>query len=191
LIQLSFGPLQQMDNLVGYVGDVSWMPDGRHVVLETGPPDGAHLWMADTQSRDAAPLTAGSGSEHQPSVRPDGSGIAFHDTYADLTPIIVSLEEGTIRDAPGQTPFDWAATWSMHSNVLAWNTMRNGVAAVWVRDANGSERVVTSDALFGNGRDSFLFLPAPSPDGSRVAFSRMAAEGPFANRVRRPGHIRL
>ena len=142
---------QVLQPLTEAIGDVSWMPDGRHVALEMNAGSRKHLWEADTQSKDVRPLTTGSGSERFPTVRPDGSGIAFLEVQADYTPIIVSLQDGTVRDAEGQTRFDSSATWAMKANVLAWNTIRNGSSEVWVRDANGTERVVASDAMFSDG----------------------------------------
>ncbi len=169
-------PKQVLDQVSATASTIhfGWMPDSRHVVYELNHGDlSYHLWIADTSSSENRQVTTGAGSERYPAASPDGARIAYADLFSETTPVTISLENGAARDTPDQTRADNAVTWAARKNVLAWVSIRNGAPEVWARISDGAERVVASAADFPGERTTFFLSPAPSPDGTRIAFARV------------------
>jgi dipeptidyl aminopeptidase/acylaminoacyl peptidase len=70
--------LERLTNDPAYDDQAAFSPDGRHIVFVTTRAGGrANLWILDLNTRQAAPLTSGNGSDFRPAWSPDGQWIAF------------------------------------------------------------------------------------------------------------------
>ena len=77
----------------------SWLPDSRHLIVtrSDGPTPGTHLWVADTRTNLATPLTETASNEAAPSMSPDGQTIAFDSQATDFDLVEVPLDGSPLR----------------------------------------------------------------------------------------------
>lgn len=157
----------------------SWMPDNRHIVIALAADfnSPSHLWMADTESDDLTPLTAGNAEENIPAVAPDGKSLLYTQETFNLDVVSVSVEDGSAKTLITTGREESMAAWSAKAEKLAWVTDRSGPFEIWVRASDGSERPVVTAAEFPDGRNKWLLNPALSPDGERLIFTRAASNG--------------
>ena len=79
--------LERLTDDPSYDDQAAFSPDGRQLVFVSSRNDGfAHLWTMDLQTRQAKPLTSGSGGDFRPSWSPDGSWIAFSSDRGSTLP---------------------------------------------------------------------------------------------------------
>jgi eukaryotic-like serine/threonine-protein kinase len=157
----------------------SWMPDNRHIVIALAADfnSPSHLWMADTESDDLTPLTAGNAEENIPAVAPDGKSLLYTQETFNLDVVSVSIEDGSAKTLVATGREESMASWSAKAEKLAWVTDRNGPLEIWVRASDGTERPAVTAAEFPDGRNKWLLNPALSPDGERLIFTRAASDG--------------
>ena len=159
----------------------SWMPDSRHIVFaaefrDTSP--GTHLWWADTVSGRSWPLTATSGSEHYPSVSPDGRRLAFTEHEEDYDLVAVPLDGGPLQTVLSTSRTEADPAWSPVGDQYAYVTNRARRDEIWMRSRDGTlERPLVTAASFQGSETFLLGALAFSPDGQRLAYQRRGPAG--------------
>jgi Tol biopolymer transport system component len=108
---------------------------------------------------------------------PDGKSILYTQSSADINVISVSLEDGTAKTLVSAGPEENMAAWSANAEKLAWVSNRSGPVAIWVRNADGTERPVITATAFPAGTHKWFLTPALSPDGERVIYVRIGHSG--------------
>jgi Tol biopolymer transport system component len=80
--------LEHLTEDPAYDDQAAFSPDGTRIVFVSTRAGGrANLWILDTASHKAAPLTSGNGGDFRPSWSPDGAWIAFSsDRDSDFPP---------------------------------------------------------------------------------------------------------
>jgi eukaryotic-like serine/threonine-protein kinase len=160
----------------------SWLPDGRRLVAALGErsANARRLWLADTTTGAAAPITVGAGAQSYPAVAPGAERLAM--TILEVNYDIVELT----LDGSAPTPLLDAAVsehfpaWSPKGDLLAWVTDRNGANEIWLRSRReGWERPLVRDASFPGSATYLLDEPVFSRDGASLAFQRWG-DGGFA-----------
>jgi eukaryotic-like serine/threonine-protein kinase len=144
--------------------EFTWSPDGRYIVYS----DRSHLWRADVTPERISPITNGAGSEASPSISASGHQMVFASTQADYDVVRIGLD-GHVEDVVATPTLDVSPTASIKGQ-LAYVTERRGQPEIWLQN----EPVVTS-SMFGEEVTNFIFDVAFSPDGSRIAYRRSAA----------------
>ena len=159
----------------------SWMPDSRHIVFaaefrDTSP--GTHLWWADTVSGLSSPLTVTSGSEHYPSVSPDGRRLAFTQQEEDYDLVAVPLDGGSLQTVLSTSRTESDPAWSPVGDQYAYVTNRAGHDQIWMRSRDGTlERPLVTAASFQGSETFMLGALAFSADGQRLAYQRRGPAG--------------
>jgi serine/threonine protein kinase len=162
-----------------YPPSFSWMPDSRHLMLsaamEANTP--ASLWMADIRSGGITPVTAGTAMETIPSVSPDGKATLYQQNETHLDVVSVALLDGSAKTLIATGRDEGMPAWAANQEKLVWVSDRNGPMEIWIREADGSERPVVTQANFPPGSNKILMTPSLSPQGDRIAYERIDREG--------------
>jgi Tol biopolymer transport system component len=170
--------VMQNVSLTSQVASVSWMPDSRRVLMSfrkvSASP--AHLWIADTESDELRPLTAGTSADHDPAISPDGQKIVYAARTDDLDIVSVSLDGENIRKLITTERIESMPAWAAHSSRLVYVSERNGPPEIWLRGEDGTDRPIVTAADFSDSSANWM-APVLSPDGSRVAYTRGEASG--------------
>jgi serine/threonine protein kinase/Tol biopolymer transport system component len=153
----------------------SWLPDGRHIVManDDGRTPGIHLWLADVDTGVARPLTITSGSEGAPSVAADGTRVAFTSEATDFDLLLVPIDGSAVQTVLSSTRNELDPAWSLGGSQHAFVTDRTGRQEIWLRNQDGEQRPLVTDADFEQETAVYGSL-AFSPDGQRLAYQRMA-----------------
>jgi len=161
----------------GTVPSVSWMPDSRRFAMGYSPASlsETQLWMADTRKDTIAPLTAGEGQRGSPAVSPDGRQIAFDSEDSNLDIVEVPLAGGPVRPLLATSRNELFPVWSPKGSMFAYVTDRGGRKEIWLKStAEGWERPLVTQRDFPDDETLWLLTLAISPDGSRIAYSRVS-----------------
>jgi serine/threonine protein kinase len=160
----------------------SWMPDDRNVAISLAADQNSlrHLWMANVESSEMTPLTAGNAEEKYPNVSPDGKSLIYQQDSYHADVVSVSIEDGSAKTLVGIGSADTMAAWSANQAKLVWVTNRSGSVEIWVRLPDGSERAAVTAADFPLGTTEWLMNPSLSPDGDRLVYGRIGQDG-FVN----------
>ena len=154
---------------------LSWFPNGRTGVLEWAREDGfPRLWMAGIRSGPGRRITSGTSSsgEFSPSVSPDGKKILFLQGHTDYMILSASIKDAsTERVISSELPLGMPA-WASRGEKFAYESDRNGSAAVWMR-ADGWDRPIVTTAAFPPGTTTWFLTPALSPGADRVIYKRV------------------
>ena len=133
--------------------------------------------MADSESADLVPLTNGSSNEWYPSVAPDGRSLVYIENKLSFDIVSISVEDGSAATLISTGRMEMMPSRSSKQGKLVWVSDRNGHYEVWVREADGAERLVVGSADFPQGPTNWFEAPAISPDGERVIYLRDAPGG--------------
>jgi len=160
----------------GDIPSVNWMPDSRHFVMGFAPPHSpTQIWMADTRKETIEPLTAGEGERRSPAVSPDGSEIAFDSSDSNLDIVDIPVSGGLLRPLLATSRNELFPAWSPKSSMFAYVTDRSGRKEIWLKStAEGWERPLVTQHDFPEDETLWLLTLAISPDGSRIAYSRVS-----------------
>jgi Tol biopolymer transport system component/DNA-binding winged helix-turn-helix (wHTH) protein len=164
---------------LGSYGWASWMPDGRHFVisLPAVQNSSSHLWMGNIESADLIPLTSGATNEATPVVDPSGRSVLFDQVTVKFDVVSLSMEDGWAKMLINTGRLENMASWSASQAKLAWVSDRRGPLEIWVREPDGVERPVITEAEFPPGTNRALLNPALSPEGNRIVFEREDSSG--------------
>jgi eukaryotic-like serine/threonine-protein kinase len=152
-----------------------WWPDNRQVIVGVPEPGGGnrHLWIADTRSTEARPLTWGHTNETVPSVSPVSRRIAYASEEVDFDLTLISADGRLRRTMLATARNELDAVWSPQGDQFAFVTDRSGSIEIWARSRDGVwERPVVTSADFGTSRTETLASLAFSPDGRSLAYQR-------------------
>jgi Tol biopolymer transport system component/tRNA A-37 threonylcarbamoyl transferase component Bud32 len=107
--------------------------------------------------------------EVEPAISPDGSAVAYQVVEGDASGLWVSDVRGgaPLRLATGKS-FNGSPSWFPDGGSLAFVSEREGKLSIWKVERFGGPATL----LLDNGSE-----PAVSPDGTRIAFSRLVREG--------------
>jgi eukaryotic-like serine/threonine-protein kinase len=166
-------------NLPGVAAAFSWLPDSRRVLTALSrPKPGIHVWVMDTDRGVPRLLAATSGVENDPAVSPDGQSVALalQQVDYDLYQLHVERTAPSVVLATSRNEMD--PVWSSSATAMAFTTDRSGREEIWLRSQKGDfERPLVTPNDFGSSETSLLSSPAISPDGQRVAYNRVGADG--------------
>ncbi len=160
--------------------EISWMPDGRRVVMAFRENLGsrAKLWMGDIRDETVRPLTAGVIPERAPDVSPDGLTIAFNSIRSNFDIVEVQLDGSPLRDLLTSTQDVYSAAWVPGKDRFAYMTSRNGRVEIRVRSRYEDwDRTVVSQKDFPDDVTRIMRGPIVSPNGSQIAFDRQPENG--------------
>jgi Tol biopolymer transport system component len=133
-----------------------------------------HLWVANVETGEIAPLTSTPGSENRPVVSPDGQRIAFAAEAIDFDLVEIPLDGAPTRTLLATSRNELDATFTPDGNLYAYVSDKGGVLQIWLRSRDGQfERPIVGRSQF---TDQTLALGAPalSPKGDRIAYQRYA-----------------
>jgi Tol biopolymer transport system component len=162
-----------------FVPRASWMPDSRHAVLSFSTGGGqSALWLADLQREKLRRLTASAGAEEDPSLSPDGRRLVFTSTTDDFDLIELPLDGSQPRTLLANSRNMYSPSWSPDGDQFLYATDRDGSSEIWSHNVKARlDRPLVTPKEFPAGTTS-LSHPVFSPDGSRFAFVRSAADEP-------------
>ncbi|HUB82359.1 MAG TPA: LpqB family beta-propeller domain-containing protein [Bryobacteraceae bacterium] len=161
----------------GEIPNLNWMPDSRHFVMAfTRSGDSAQqLWMADSRHETFEPLTAGEGERGSPAVSPDGAKIAFNSFDSNLDIVEIPTAGGPVQPLLATSRSELFPFWSPKGSVFAYVTDRTGRREIWLKNAtDGSDRPLVTARDFPDSETVDFLTPAISPDGTRIAYSRVS-----------------
>jgi Tol biopolymer transport system component len=172
-------PRQVLSNVVagGEVPSVSWMPDSRHFAMSfIRPTDTARqIWMADARSGTAELLIPGELDRDSPAVSPDGSRIAFDSADSNLDIVEIPVAGGPVQPLLATSRNDLFPAWAPKGSTFVYVTDRSGRREIWLKNTeDGSDRPLVTQHDFPDSQTVWLMTPAVSPDGTRVAYSRIS-----------------
>jgi serine/threonine protein kinase/Tol biopolymer transport system component len=152
--------------------EFSWMPDSRHVVLAPSVATGSTgLWIGDVTSGALTRMTAGVEQLGGPSVSPDGTRIALVAGGTDFDLVEIPLHAEPVLDRIATSSPKYSGVWTRSGDML-YVSDRRGTSEIWLRRADGSDRLVVSAGSFPPGPVPVMSAPTLSPEGRRVAFLR-------------------
>jgi Tol biopolymer transport system component/DNA-binding winged helix-turn-helix (wHTH) protein len=166
--RLDGGEPRQVASEPGGIWDLSWTPDGKHIVFSSGPGRAA-LWRVPAIGGARERLSWAGEEVRWFSIAPSGDRIAFSHITSDHN--IWEFRLGTDGAAAAgaslvaSTWFDGAPELSPDGRKLAFISDRSGTLEVWISDAAGRNAIALTS--FAGAR---LGNPRWSPDGRRIAF---------------------
>ncbi len=110
-------------------------------------------------------ITSGEGREGEPATSPDGTRVAYVSTVSGNDDVYVTdVLGGQTLQLTTDTGSDFAPAWFPDGATIAFTSDRSGIWSIWTM------------GQFGGGATMLLegsAYPAISPDGTRIAFSRV------------------
>jgi hypothetical protein len=141
-----------------------WSPDGTRIAYVGGSPENPDVYIVSAEGGDPVLLAGGAGAQLEPTWSPDGQSVAFLTQDATGTPFGLAVARA---DGTGLRSYLAGPT---VSNPHAYSWMPSGDAIVYARDY--SRGLFLLDLVSGTTSRLTAFggHPAPSPDGTRIAF---------------------
>ena len=160
-----------------YATAFTWFPDSRHIVFSGASiqGDNNHLFLGDAKTGAIRPITAGLDGEADPSLSADGSRLAFTAAKNDQDIVEIPLDGSPMRNVLATSTVEHCPSWSPKGDQFAYAKQHNGMDEIWIHNiGDGSERPLITAASFREGKTDRVSEPRYSPDGQRIAFSRIA-----------------
>jgi dipeptidyl aminopeptidase/acylaminoacyl peptidase len=157
----------------GFVGGLSWSPDGRRIVFDVNsyPKEGApkggffDIYAANADGTDVVRLTHDRDAR-LPAWSPDGSRIAFTRQGQAGSQIYVMNVDGTDSIALTHgSEFSVRPTWSPDGSRIAFESVADGNSDVYVMNADGGGVTRLTDDPAAD------YNPVWSPDDEHIAFA--------------------
>ncbi len=151
----------QISNANDIYRDPIWSPDGQGVVLMHGY---AQIVLVDTHNSAEHWLGVG----FAPRISPDGKQVLYYDSAPNNSPsdhlYVLNLATHIANDLTPGPDHDWDGKWSPDGRHIAFTSTRNGKAAIYTMNADGSNQ----HAITGSDND---VTPAWSPDGKQIVYA--------------------
>ena len=159
--------LRQLTENDGDHYSVSWSPDGRRLLYETG--SGVYVMNADGSEPQRLAENAG-----QPVWSPDGARIAYISLAGPSPDIYTMKADGTDpRRLTSDAAEDVDPAWSPDGRQIAFTSERTGNAQIWVMDADGAnQRRLVSNRWSDQ-------QPSWSPGGAKILFTSFRNRDPL------------
>jgi Tol biopolymer transport system component len=176
----SHPPKLVLPKLPSYGGtpNFAWLPDNHRITLSMSSSSDAppQLWLADVLSNQRTQVTSGTTGRPSISVSPDGAKLVFTEVTGSYDIISVDLEHATPQRLIATERSDTMPAWAANEHALVYVTDRSGPTEIWLRNHAGDHPLV-SPRDFPAGATQWFMGPALSPDGSRVAYTRLEVQG--------------
>jgi serine/threonine protein kinase len=162
-----------------FTPDFAWFPDSRHVLLSFGAHQGEpnNLWIGNIDSNDLRRLTSTPTNQNSPSLSPDGRRILYQDLRADFDIAKVDLADGKVIRLIATDRNESMPMWAAHTGKFVYVTSRSGPHEIWLRNEDGSDRPVVTQADFAPATVNVFMDPVLSPEGDRVIYTMFEAGG--------------
>jgi len=184
LLPLPPGPshrvLRSVPNL--QTAPFTWMPDSRHIVMAllTRPDVPRRLVMADTSGDAWWPITTGMTDEGWMAVSSDGLKLIYTAGSHDYDLVEAPVTGGPARDLLTTSQWEGMPAWAPINQQFVFTTKRRGAEEIWIKSRQeGWERPVVTSRDFPDDATKIFMGPIFSPDGQRIAYTRVSAAGAF------------
>jgi len=152
----------------------SWAPDGKHLVYRRNILGGKFdIWTINLgptgPGTGAKRLLTNPANDYDPDWSPKGDQIVFvSDRFgAPNSEIMIASSDGTnLRRLTNNTTPDTQPAWLADGSGVVWTSSREGHPAIYRMRPDGSGQI---RLVPGATKDDY---PAPSPDGTKLAFRR-------------------
>lgn len=144
----------------------AWSPDGRYIALTSNRGGTTGIWILETATGKAYPLTDSFLQASSPSWSPDGQAVVFDVrlTQEDYDIYLQRLDGSAPEVLTAHIARDSDPAWSPDGNYIAFVSARDGDLEIYRMSARGGDETrLTHHA----GWD---FAPAWSPDGRQIAY---------------------
>ena len=131
VMDLRIGEYRQITDLTGQNEMPEWSPDGTHIAFSSN----GDIAIVGSSGGTVTMLTNGSTKFTHPSWSPDGSRLAMMSTGGDIW--VVTLADGKLSSLTNDEVFDGFPTWSPDSEFIAFQSVRDGQADIFLITANG------------------------------------------------------